>query len=322
MSKEISRRQFLENIGLGTAAGTSLLLLKDVANARPTTDAIPSRTLGRTGAKVSILAFGCGSRFLMYKDEDSASDPQSRDRSRHHLSRHGLRLRRWRERNSRRQSHGDAPQRCLAGNENSRPHSRRIPAPAGSQSEAPADRSCRSRPHPQPRPGRRPRENRSSRRRPQRPDGSPRAKNGAVCRHDQPHQRRGDGHGDQAPRPRLRADGAQRLAQRPLRRTGATRGQCQEPRRDRHEGDRAGILGGRRSGQGRHELAAALFDEPAGDDRGRGNAAPGDARPQRRDPRETFQRSTIRRRNTCVSNSTPLEMDSRSGWSAIWMVRQ
>jgi uncharacterized protein len=73
MSKEISRRQFLENIGLGTAAGTSLLLLKDVANARPSTDAIPSRTLGRTGAKVSILAFGCGSRFLMYKDEESAS---------------------------------------------------------------------------------------------------------------------------------------------------------------------------------------------------------------------------------------------------------
>src|ERR1039458_8048559 len=73
MSKEISRRQFLENIGLGTAAGTSLLLLKDVASARPGTDVIPSRTLGRTGAKVSILAFGCGSRFLMYKDEESAT---------------------------------------------------------------------------------------------------------------------------------------------------------------------------------------------------------------------------------------------------------
>ncbi len=72
MSKEISRRQFLENIGLGTAAGTSLLLLKDVATARPGGAPIPSRTLGRTGAKVSILAFGCGSRFLMYKDEESA----------------------------------------------------------------------------------------------------------------------------------------------------------------------------------------------------------------------------------------------------------
>jgi len=73
MSKEISRRQFLENVGLGTAAGTGLLLLKDVAAAASTTVSIPSRTLGRTGAKVSILAFGCGSRFLMYEDEESAA---------------------------------------------------------------------------------------------------------------------------------------------------------------------------------------------------------------------------------------------------------
>src|SRR5581483_4239533 len=73
MSNEISRRQFLESIGIGTAAGTTLLLLKDGVAATPNTDAIPKRTLGRTGAKVSILAFGCGSRFLMYKDEDSAT---------------------------------------------------------------------------------------------------------------------------------------------------------------------------------------------------------------------------------------------------------
>jgi uncharacterized protein len=73
MSQEISRRQFLENIGLGTVAGTGLVLLKDVAQGRTASDALPSRTLGRTGAKVSILAFGCGSRFLMYKDEDSAA---------------------------------------------------------------------------------------------------------------------------------------------------------------------------------------------------------------------------------------------------------
>jgi uncharacterized protein len=73
MSKEISRRQFLENVGMGAAASTSLLLLKDMADADPAKNALPSRTLGRTGAKVSILAFGCGSRFLMYKDEDSAT---------------------------------------------------------------------------------------------------------------------------------------------------------------------------------------------------------------------------------------------------------
>jgi len=69
MSKEISRRQFLE---MGTAAGTSVLLLKDVVSSRTATHALPSRTLGRTVVKVSILAFGCGSRFLMYKSEDAA----------------------------------------------------------------------------------------------------------------------------------------------------------------------------------------------------------------------------------------------------------
>src|SRR5215469_10124189 len=60
-------------MGVGAAAGTSLLLLKEVAGALPENNVLPTRTLGRTGAKVSILAFGCGSRFLMYKDEDNAS---------------------------------------------------------------------------------------------------------------------------------------------------------------------------------------------------------------------------------------------------------
>jgi predicted aldo/keto reductase-like oxidoreductase len=74
MSEELSRRKFLERIGLGTAAGASLSLLKDVAAADqpPAASVLPSRTLGRTGAKVSILAFGCGSRFLMYEEEDKA----------------------------------------------------------------------------------------------------------------------------------------------------------------------------------------------------------------------------------------------------------
>src|SRR5262252_6424380 len=73
MSKDISRREFLENVGLGAAAASTLLSLKDIANAQSEKGILPSRTLGRTGAKVSILAFGCGSRFLMYKDEDSAT---------------------------------------------------------------------------------------------------------------------------------------------------------------------------------------------------------------------------------------------------------
>ena len=33
---------------------------------------MPTRTLGRTGVRVSILGFGCGSRFMMYKEEDKA----------------------------------------------------------------------------------------------------------------------------------------------------------------------------------------------------------------------------------------------------------
>ncbi len=70
MTKDLSRRKFLENIGLGTAASTGLWLFKDVAQASPAP--LLSRTLGRTGAKVSILAFGCGSRFLMYDEEDKA----------------------------------------------------------------------------------------------------------------------------------------------------------------------------------------------------------------------------------------------------------
>jgi uncharacterized protein len=70
MSEDLSRRKFLEKVGIGTAASTGLWLFKDVAQASP--GPLPSRMLGRTGTKVSILAFGCGSRFLMYEDEDKA----------------------------------------------------------------------------------------------------------------------------------------------------------------------------------------------------------------------------------------------------------
>ncbi len=57
---DLSRRKFL-----GTAAATGM-----AAQARNAP--MPARTLGKTGAKVSVLAFGCGSRFLMYKEEDKA----------------------------------------------------------------------------------------------------------------------------------------------------------------------------------------------------------------------------------------------------------
>ena len=70
MSNDFSRRKFLESIALGGAASVSLPLWTNLAAA--TERALPHRALGRTGAEVSILAFGCGSRFLMYEDEDKA----------------------------------------------------------------------------------------------------------------------------------------------------------------------------------------------------------------------------------------------------------
>src|SRR5207247_11271284 len=40
--------------------------------------ALPHRVLGRAGASVSILAFGCGSRFLMYAEEEKALEALNR----------------------------------------------------------------------------------------------------------------------------------------------------------------------------------------------------------------------------------------------------
>ncbi|MGB7437672.1 MAG: aldo/keto reductase [Candidatus Acidiferrum sp.] len=73
MEKDLTRRKFLEKVGVGTAAGVGYSLLGPWAEGRPAgANTLPTRTLGRTGAQVSILAFGCGSRFLMYEDEAEA----------------------------------------------------------------------------------------------------------------------------------------------------------------------------------------------------------------------------------------------------------
>ena len=67
MAEQISRREFLERstrIGVaavGVAAG--------VAEA---SQAMPTRVLGKTGAHVSIVALGCGSRLLAYGNTDAA----------------------------------------------------------------------------------------------------------------------------------------------------------------------------------------------------------------------------------------------------------
>ena len=61
MSSTVSRRQFLEVAAIGSAFARSL------AGA----GAMPTRALGRTGVRVSILTFGAGSRFLGLKREPS-----------------------------------------------------------------------------------------------------------------------------------------------------------------------------------------------------------------------------------------------------------
>src|SRR6266516_4319781 len=62
----VTRREFLEGVA---ATGVELSCR---ITAQGATGTLPVRTLGKTGARVSILAMGAGSRFLMYKDEDEA----------------------------------------------------------------------------------------------------------------------------------------------------------------------------------------------------------------------------------------------------------
>lgn len=64
----ISRRAFLGAAALGPLAVKAL-----AAPAR-----LPTRPFGSTGVEVPILAFGCGSRFLAYEDDDEAVGVLSR----------------------------------------------------------------------------------------------------------------------------------------------------------------------------------------------------------------------------------------------------
>src|SRR5258708_1702550 len=72
-SMRISRRSFL-----GTSALAPLAANLAAGAEIGKTGALPKRALGRTGAHVSILAMGGGSRFLMYKDEDKAIEALNR----------------------------------------------------------------------------------------------------------------------------------------------------------------------------------------------------------------------------------------------------
>jgi uncharacterized protein len=69
----ISRRSFLGSTALTGVAAPGLSAAETDAKT-----GMPTRVLGRTGARVSILAFGCGSRFLAYKDPDKACEALNR----------------------------------------------------------------------------------------------------------------------------------------------------------------------------------------------------------------------------------------------------
>ena len=70
----VSRREFLERSGLAVGAVAAMPALPSSLAPGDATvrTKMPQRALGRTGVRVSILAMGCGSRYLMYP-EDQAS---------------------------------------------------------------------------------------------------------------------------------------------------------------------------------------------------------------------------------------------------------
>ena len=75
MKSPVSRREFFERTTAGIAAVTaagSLKLEELLADGKDLTKSIPRRVLGRTGVRVSQLAFGGGSRFMMYKTDEEA----------------------------------------------------------------------------------------------------------------------------------------------------------------------------------------------------------------------------------------------------------
>jgi hypothetical protein len=67
---KITRREFIEKTTLTVASAAALPSALETEVEAKTN--LPQRVLGRTGVKVPIIAFGCGSRFLMYESEDEA----------------------------------------------------------------------------------------------------------------------------------------------------------------------------------------------------------------------------------------------------------
>src|SRR4051812_31201451 len=75
MTDLINRREFLRKTTAGVAPVTAPGALLPLSRLWPYTQykgSVPKRLLGKTGVKVSQLAFGGGSRFMMYKSDDEA----------------------------------------------------------------------------------------------------------------------------------------------------------------------------------------------------------------------------------------------------------
>src|ERR1051326_4148416 len=66
-----TRREFIGTAAVGVVGASSVA-------ADPGNSTLPTRLLGKTGARVSILAMGGGSRFLTYEDEDKALEAVTR----------------------------------------------------------------------------------------------------------------------------------------------------------------------------------------------------------------------------------------------------
>jgi uncharacterized protein len=66
--KKVTRRDFIQS------SMTAALVVPSLELAAPTVKStkMPTRKLGKTGLDVPLIAFGCGTRFLMYKDEEEA----------------------------------------------------------------------------------------------------------------------------------------------------------------------------------------------------------------------------------------------------------
>jgi hypothetical protein len=71
IDERVSRREFLEKGGKVVGAVAAMPALFAATGPAATAALIPRRALGRTGVSVSILAMGCGSRFLAFPAEQA-----------------------------------------------------------------------------------------------------------------------------------------------------------------------------------------------------------------------------------------------------------